>query len=192
MSYQDIKRWRQKTKKMMADCLGGECNRCGYSVTMSTLDFHHKNPKTKRDTIANLLRNPRKISLIIEEVKKCILLCRNCHGELHDDLWTLDEIELEKFDKCKLDWYIFKENRSCKFCNNKFEPSAKSQIYCSADCSYSCRFNGLSKKELEKLLWEYPMTQIAEVYNVSDKAVAKWVKKYELQKPPRGYWIKSR
>jgi len=47
-----------------------------------------------------------------------------------------------------------------------------------------------SKEELHKLLWESPTVQIAKLYGVSDKAVEKWVKSYDLQKPPRGHWTK--
>lgn len=44
------------------------------------------------------------------------------------------------------------------------------------------------KELLEKLLWEKPTIQIAKEYGVSDKSVTKWAKKYNLKKPPRGYW----
>jgi len=47
-----------------------------------------------------------------------------------------------------------------------------------------------TKEILKKLLWEKPTTQIAKQYGVSDKAVEKWSKKYNLNKPPRGYWNK--
>lgn len=47
-----------------------------------------------------------------------------------------------------------------------------------------------TKECLKKLLWEKPTTQIAKQYGVSDKAVEKWTKKYNLTKPPRGYWAK--
>lgn len=47
-----------------------------------------------------------------------------------------------------------------------------------------------SKEELEKLLWEKPTTQIAEQFGVSDKAIEKWAKLYEISKPTRGYWTK--
>lgn len=46
-----------------------------------------------------------------------------------------------------------------------------------------------TKEELEKLLWKLPITKIAKQFSVSDKAVAKWAKSYELIKPPRGYWL---
>lgn len=47
-----------------------------------------------------------------------------------------------------------------------------------------------TKEYLEKLLWEKPTVQIAKEYKVSDKAVTKWAKKYNLTKPPKGYWVK--
>jgi hypothetical protein len=49
-----------------------------------------------------------------------------------------------------------------------------------------------TKEVLEKLLWEKPTTQISKQYGVSDKAVEKWTKKYNLTKPPRGYWAKKK
>lgn len=48
-----------------------------------------------------------------------------------------------------------------------------------------------SKDELEILLWSKPTTIIAEQYGVSDNAVARWAKDYNLAKPPRGYWQKK-
>lgn len=47
-----------------------------------------------------------------------------------------------------------------------------------------------TKEELEKLLWEKPTLQIAKELGVSDKAIEKWAKIYNLNKPPRGYWAK--
>jgi hypothetical protein len=48
----------------------------------------------------------------------------------------------------------------------------------------------LSKEELEKLIWEIPTVKIAKLYNVSDKCIEKYCKKFGIQKPPRGYWQK--
>lgn len=48
-----------------------------------------------------------------------------------------------------------------------------------------------TKEELERLLWEMPTTSIAQKYNVSDVAVGKWAKSYNIPKPPRGYWAKQ-
>lgn len=48
-----------------------------------------------------------------------------------------------------------------------------------------------SKNELKKLIWQHPMTKLGEMFNVSDVAVAKWIKSYNLKKPKIGYWIKK-
>ncbi|WP_226585753.1 HNH endonuclease signature motif containing protein [Microseira wollei] len=47
-----------------------------------------------------------------------------------------------------------------------------------------------SKEELAKMIWEKPTTHIAKDFGVSSKAIEKWCKAYEIQKPPRGYWNK--
>lgn len=52
------------------------------------------------------------------------------------------------------------------------------------------KINRPSKEELNSLVWSKPTTQIAKDFNVSDKAIEKWVKFYGLTKPPRGYWQK--
>jgi hypothetical protein len=48
-----------------------------------------------------------------------------------------------------------------------------------------------SSNELKKLVWKKPTTSIAKDFGVSDKAVEKWCKKYNIEKPPRGYWQKK-
>ena len=49
-----------------------------------------------------------------------------------------------------------------------------------------------SKEELQQLIFKIPTTHIAKQYGVSGKAVEKWCKKYGIQKPPRGYWMKHK
>lgn len=49
-----------------------------------------------------------------------------------------------------------------------------------------------SKEELEKLVWEMPTTKLSKQYGVSDVAINKWCKAYNISKPPRGYWTKFR
>jgi len=47
-----------------------------------------------------------------------------------------------------------------------------------------------SKEELRKLIWSKPLTKLSRELGFSDVAISKWVKAYELDKPPHGYWIK--
>lgn len=46
--------------------------------------------------------------------------------------------------------------------------------------------------ELQHLLLTMPTVEIACRYNMSDNGIARWAKKWALQKPPRGFWQKQR
>ena len=67
----------RKKKAYMRKMLGGKCAFCEYSKYQCSLDVHHLDPKTKDHTF-NASRG-WSYEKIDEELKKCILLCRNCH-----------------------------------------------------------------------------------------------------------------
>lgn len=50
----------------------------------ATLDFHHRDPSVKESTICQLAFG-RKFSIarLKNEIRKCIVLCSNCHRKLH-------------------------------------------------------------------------------------------------------------
>lgn len=54
------------------------------------LDFHHLNPKMKDWNISILSRGANSIKTIQKEIKKCIVICSNCHRKLHAGLIRLD------------------------------------------------------------------------------------------------------
>ena len=63
--------------------LGGKCNKCGYNKNIANLCFHHIKPETKKLKLdmRHLSNNSEKT--LRKELVKCILLCHNCHNELH-------------------------------------------------------------------------------------------------------------
>jgi hypothetical protein len=74
------------SKKIKAiNYLGGECEKCG-ETNIFLLEFHHKS-KTEKETTIWAIQDYR-WSIIEKEIKKCILLCGNCHGKLHHDNTT--------------------------------------------------------------------------------------------------------
>ena len=75
-----INRWKERKKKAV-EYKGGKCASCGYNKCISALSFHHKNPELKSFTISG--NYTRKWESLKEELDKCILLCLNCHAELH-------------------------------------------------------------------------------------------------------------
>jgi len=63
------------------------CTKCGFSHP-AALDFHHEDPTKKEANIHRLLSNGQYAKLR-EELKKCIVLCANCHRIHHYEEKTL-------------------------------------------------------------------------------------------------------
>lgn len=79
-----VKNWRKKKKQEIVDKCGGKCCVCGYNKCNNALDFHHLDPNNKSNGISYLISsNTEKLD---DELKKCILLCKNCHAEIHAGL----------------------------------------------------------------------------------------------------------
>lgn len=80
-------RWKDRKIQHML-LKGGKCERCNLSIEKShysVFEFHHRDPKTKRDDWRNLWsRNPKEI---FKELDKCALVCANCHRLIHAE-WS--------------------------------------------------------------------------------------------------------
>ena len=75
---------RRRRKQYLVEMLGGKCVKCGYDQSVKALSFHHKKPQKKNFDISNNGNLMRSWEEVIEEAKKCELLCLNCHAELHN------------------------------------------------------------------------------------------------------------
>lgn len=82
--YLYVLNFRQKIKEKAIKYKGGKCMICGYDKSNWSLDFHHRDPNEKDFGIAS--SNILKWDLLKIELDKCDLLCKNCHGELHEKL----------------------------------------------------------------------------------------------------------
>ena len=63
--------------------LGGGCQHCKYNTNITSLVFHHKDPKEKSFEINGWAFRNKPVKVLLAESKKCLLLCHNCHFELH-------------------------------------------------------------------------------------------------------------
>lgn len=77
---QQVIYWRIKAKKLLVEYKGGECERCGYNKCIDALEFHHKDPSEKDFTISG---KSWAFERLKKEADKCILVCSNCHKEIH-------------------------------------------------------------------------------------------------------------
>lgn len=81
----NVDRKRKKLKLQAIEYKGGACQKCEYSKCISALEFHHTNPNEKEFGIGSR-GNTRSWDKMKLELDKCILVCANCHRELHHEL----------------------------------------------------------------------------------------------------------
>jgi len=56
---------------------------CGESYA-GCLDFHHKNPEEKANTVSDLVAKGYGKETILREIEKCVVLCKNCNAKIHE------------------------------------------------------------------------------------------------------------
>ena len=57
-----------------------KCSRCGES-DHACLDFHHSNPAEKE--VGVIRQITKSMSSVLRELKKCVVVCANCHRRIH-------------------------------------------------------------------------------------------------------------
>jgi DNA-binding transcriptional ArsR family regulator len=83
-----VARRRRKVKAILAQDAGGCCQICGYARCISALHFHHLDPSEKAFEVSGRGWT-RALDRVREEVRKCVLLCGNCHAEVEAGVATL-------------------------------------------------------------------------------------------------------
>jgi hypothetical protein len=84
----NYKRKKENWLKFLAENIELKCQvqSCGYDKCFAALDFHHRNPEEKEYGIYDLMKmafNEKNKSILLAEIKKCDVLCANCHRERH-------------------------------------------------------------------------------------------------------------
>lgn len=70
--------------KYMQELKVNGCAICGYNECSRALQFHHVNSQDKKFCICKHALTSKSVESLGEEIVKCILLCANCHAEIHD------------------------------------------------------------------------------------------------------------
>jgi Zn finger protein HypA/HybF involved in hydrogenase expression len=145
-----------------------------------------------RDCENEGLWNNKYISLQLEHIngvnddnrlENLCFLCPNCHSQT--DTYAGKNAKkpnvIRRIDKniCECGREKCVNSNSCRSCNSK-------------KIQHKTKIIWPSPQELQNLLWLKPTVEIAKELGVSDKAVEKFSKKYNLTKPSRGFWKKPR
>lgn len=91
-SKETTKTWRRRLKSFLVKKAGGKCAICGYDRCVDAFEFHHLDPSKKQFSIGNA--NPKHMTWdeVVAESEKCIMVCSNCHKEIHAGLIDPNEI----------------------------------------------------------------------------------------------------
>ena len=180
-NYIFIKKHRNLTKKRIIYVMGGKCQYCGYNKCQSALELHHINKTEKDFSIAESTNKSWEI--ICNELKKCVLVCANCHREIHEGMIkqeivsSFDELKAKEINE---DINNFKEKtiNYCIDCGKQIDIKAKRCEF----CGHLARRKQIrpTREELKKLIREETFTQIGRDYGVTDNTIRKWCKAVNL------------
>ena len=124
-----VTRWRRNTKTRMIAAMGGKCVICGYSRCPRALVSHHLDAKDKDFSISS--KGNQSWEHIAEELRKCVLLCANCHAEVHTGITEIPEA-VARFDEKYSDYRTYQAGvDQCPVC---LAPKSKDRRYCSRAC----------------------------------------------------------
>ena len=127
---QKIRGLKRKYEAIMSR--GGRCELCGYNKNLAALEFHHKNPSEKEFQIDVRHFSNTKLEILKEELDKCLLVCSNCHREIHHPDLTLDNIQ-NTILTIKKESFSNPSGQVCPVCGKRFRKT-KGKIYCSKEC----------------------------------------------------------
>lgn len=164
-----VQKRRDHIKLLALAYKGNRCQCCGYNKCVSALEFHHINPEQKDFAIGSR-GYTRSWNKVKSELDKCVLVCSNCHREIHANIL-----------QCPNE--IIKDNESVNILLDKFKSENKVDKPEKLDISAKQLKNYVipSKDELIDLFKKYnTFENIGRLYGISGNAIKKWCKKYEL------------
>jgi len=85
--------FRRRLKVRAVAYMGGRCFGCGRDGLPSIFDFHHRDAADKSFGIGQD-GIPRRWDKVVAELEKCVMLCANCHREVHAGVRELDHDHL--------------------------------------------------------------------------------------------------
>lgn len=82
--------FRRRLKARAVEYMGSDCSGCGRAGPQAIFEFHHLDPSEKEFGITQD-GIPRRWEKIVAELAKCVMLCANCHREVHAGVREIDE-----------------------------------------------------------------------------------------------------
>ena len=166
-TYQHIR--IKERKKKAIELLGGKCCICGYKKNMAAMHFHHIKEKNKVFSFSVRWSWKR----LIDELKKCTVLCANCHAEIHNPEMALCA---PVFDNPALREIV--SDGKCPVCHEDVYGTKFCSVPCAKFAKRKVKRPGVEelRRKIETMSW----VSIGKEYGVTDNAIKKWARTYGL------------
>lgn len=143
---------RRRNKLKLVKYKGGKCERCGYDKCIDALEFHHLDPTEKEIPIGS--GDIKSFEKLKKEADKCILLCSNCHKEIHSEINKKFLFEKEENERKNIEEY-----------KKKNKVKIRTKI-----------IGTIPKNEIVELTKTMTQKQIAEKYGISVSTIKRIIK----------------
>ena len=178
-----VTKWRKRTKERIVQAFGGKCGICGYSRCQDALDLHHLDPIQKDFSFGKIRANPKAWEKIVNELRKCVLICCICHRECHAGMQTIPS-DIIRFNEEFSDYKeVERQDRksqmidACPICGEEKLISNKTCSYeCAGKKAWKVKWNDFDLYDLY-VVKKTPKIKIAEIVGCSQHAVRKRLKK---------------
>lgn len=171
--------YRHKIKERSVYVMGGKCQCCGYNKSLRALHFHHIDENTKSFSISDTItRNWQDTK---EELKKCVLVCSNCHMEIHDGTLECPQTFIDENKVREIDTLVSLNKKQYHYC---IECGAL--VYQKDSLCLTCagkkrrKVEHPTRDELKNLIRNNSFISLGQKYGVSDNSIRKWCKNYNL------------
>lgn len=159
-NYKRLYNSRKRLKEKLVAYKGGKCEICGYDKCIIALDFHHLDPNEKDFNIGG--GAAISFEKCKKEVDKCILVCSNCHREIHYEEYLKKQKELEEKEKSiYIDIMNHRDDYNLKHVRDSYKYLSYTDIFTDIE-------NNMSRKDIFKK------------YHISNKTFNKFLKENNI------------
>lgn len=146
------------------------------------MEFHHLDPSEKDFALGNVLASPRSWATLVAELKKCVLVCSNCHKEIHAGAAEVPP-NAERFDSQWEDYRLVEQSGRITECPIFGGPKRPEHKTCSTKCSCKLRRRiDWSKHDLIGMKKVMSYSQMSDIIGATVPAIHKKIK----QMAPKG------
>lgn len=163
-----------KRKLYLIDLRKSCCEKCGYNKNLAAFDFHHKDSSQKESQLDIRKLSNSTMEWIMKEFEKCLVLCANCHREIHNEDLILEQVrkEVKALETSVVE--IKEQGCKCKDCGVEINYTYIRCKTCSDKAKRKVERPDLNI--LQKELSENGVTWCSKKYKVARGTIKKWLK----------------